>query len=311
MPANRTDAFSFRDRFPQPVKALVKTGVEAYGQTTSGSRVLPDFVIVGAQRAGTTAMYEYVTEHPSIASATTKEVHYPDLHHDRGLSWYRGHFPTQASMEGIAERTGHAITGEASPYYLFHPLAARRLAQAVPDVRVIVMLRDPVERLRSHYSHAWRMGTERRPLPLALDAEAAVIGREARRLASGEVARSFEHQHHSYFSRGRYAGQLERWFGCFPAERILIVESERFFAQPSVGFDRVLGFLGLEPMRRVGFPRVHASDAVVLPEDVRERLRRAYEPHDRELGRLLGRDPVWSGAGPSRMPAFAGGRGAT
>jgi Sulfotransferase domain len=287
MPAGASQTFSFRTQVPRPVRGLVKNVVEAYGEGTSERRVLPDFVIVGAQRAGTTALYQALTEHPSIAGATTKEVHYVDLQFDKGIGWYRGHFPTERRMRMLRDRTGAAVTGEASPYYLFHPLAASRLAAIVPDVRVIVMLRDPVARAVSHYHHEISLGFEHRSLTEALEQEPSVIERESHRIVRNPSYQSFEHQHHSFFSRGLYAAQLERWQAHVPANQLLVVQSERLFGDPADQLDRILEFLDVAPQRRDRLPIVHARSYPPTPPEIVETLRARYAPHDARLAAMV------------------------
>src|SRR5262245_30067681 len=125
------------------------------GHRTAARRVLPTMLIVGAQRCGTTTLFKALSQHKSFVGPTLRKgVHYFDLNHDRPLDWYRAHFPTKASIDALQQRTGSgAVVGESSPYYLWHPLAAERIAHDLPGVRVIVLLRDPVERAYSAHAH--------------------------------------------------------------------------------------------------------------------------------------------------------------
>src|SRR5260370_36249735 len=161
-----------------------------YGEVTSGQRRGPDCVIIGAKGGGTTSLYNYVLEHPSIhplfpGRIHLKGVHYYDTHYARGLHWYRSHFPLQVGGRHLA-RPGvtPAIAGEASPYYLFHPLAAERLARDFPDVRIIVALRDPVERAYSHFKERTHHGGETLDFEEALDAGDSRLRGEAERIAA-------------------------------------------------------------------------------------------------------------------------------
>src|SRR4029078_9780232 len=103
----------------------LRSGVWTYGTVSSPPRPLPDFLILGAQKAGTTALYAYLRRHPDLAGPSWKEVSFFDRHWTRGLACYRGNFPTRA-------RTRGKLVGEASPSYLFHPLAPERVRQVVP-----------------------------------------------------------------------------------------------------------------------------------------------------------------------------------
>ncbi len=124
----------------------------AWRHLTAPFRVLPDFVVIGAQRSGTTSLYNNLVEHPQIASCIRKEVHYFDAYFERGSYWYRGHFPRAAELRRLARRHGAPVlTGEATPMYLFDPPCRRRLAELVPDAKLLVLLRDPVAREYSQY----------------------------------------------------------------------------------------------------------------------------------------------------------------
>ena len=286
--------FALRARVPRPVKTFVKSGVERYGSATSRSRVLPEYVIVGGQRCGTTSLYQYLIEHPAIGAATTKEVHYFDVNFGRGVDWYRGHFPTAAYLRALAHRTGMpATTGEASPYYLFHPRAPYRLADMLPDAKLVVMLRDPVSRLISHYHHEVALGHESETIERAIELEDERLAGEEERIKRDPTYQSYEHQHHSYFARGCYADQLERWFSVIPRERFLIVESRRFFKDPTGELDRVLVFLGLPPQGRAEFEAHNARAYATVSDRLKEALRARYEPHNDRLSALLGEDFGW------------------
>ena len=286
--------FALRSHFPRPVKQVIKTGVEAVGESTSRFRALPEFLILGGQRCGTTSLYQYLVEHPSIGAASTKEVHYFDLSYHRGMDWYRGHFPTEASQRTRARRAnGEATTGEASPYYLLHPLAPLRAADVLPDAKLIVMLRDPVKRLISHYHHEVALGYESLSLPDALAAESSRLAGEEERIVEDPLYVSDAHQHHSYFARGCYAPQLERWFAGFPRESFLILEQRRFFADPTASLDRVLDHIGVSPQHRTHFEAYNNLKYPPVDERLRAELAEAFEPHNQRVYELMGEDYGW------------------
>jgi hypothetical protein len=285
---------SIRSRLPGRVRGALRAGVGAFGAVTSGRRLLPTFIIIGAQRSGTTSLYQYLAEHPAIAPAATKEVHFFDTRYGRGLSWYRGHFPTRATAERGRRRTGfEPIAGEASPYYLFHPLAPERIAHDLPFAKFIVMLRDPVSRAVSQYQHERSLGAEDLSIEEAFAQEPARLAGEHERMLADHSYNSYSHQHHSYMSRGEYAEQLERWFAVFPRERFLIIETGRFFKDPETGFGDVQRFLGIPVQRRREFTAYNKSSRTPLDDAVIERLRRHFVPHNRRLYELLGEDFGW------------------
>jgi hypothetical protein len=245
----------------------------------------PDFVIVGAQRGGTTSLYRYLTDHPQIAPAATKELHFLTDRFQRGRDWYLGQFPVELPA-------GH-ITGEATPYALFHPLAPSRLRALAPQCRIVVLLRDPVARAYSHFLLERSRGDETLDFVAALDAEADRLRGEEARLASDPSAASASHNHASYVARGEYAIQLERWLGAFPRDQIHIIRSEDLYESPGETVAVVEQFLGLKPGPGRSFAAHNQGCGPPLDPIVRDRLARHFAPHNARLAELLGWDHVW------------------
>jgi hypothetical protein len=134
------------------LRETAKNALMAYRTATSRLRLLPNFIIIGSARSGTTSLYNYLVQHPGIAPALRKEVHFFDYNYQRGCSWYQGQFPTHPYMHYMQTIHRQAmITGEASPYYLFHPYVPQRVAQLLPEIKLIALLRNPIERAFSHY----------------------------------------------------------------------------------------------------------------------------------------------------------------
>ncbi len=265
-------------------------------RATSRFRPLPEFLILGGQRCGTTSLFRYLEHHPSIASAYRKEVGYFCSNSDRGESWYRAHFPTERVRAASLRATGTPlVVGEATPYYLLHPAAAARAAALVPDAKLIVLLRNPVERAFSGYGLQRAIGTEDLSFADAIDREDARLAGEEERLLADPGYRSLSHRHHSYRARGRYAEQLERWFAVFPRDRFLILSSEQFFADPAAAVRQVVEFLGL-PDRPLPAFRVPPSSATRSPIEsgIREQLAAEFAEPNRRLYELLGVDYGWN-----------------
>ena len=243
---------------------------------TAGLRTLPDVVILGTQRGGTTSLFDWLAVHPSVTPSTTKEVHYFDRFYANGDRWYRSHFPLKVSSR---------LSMEATPYLLFYPLAPERVAADLPpSTRFIVLLRDPVQRAVSQYWHSRRLRAEDQPLGVALEREdERLAGQEQVVLAGGD---SFAYRNFSYQARGRYAEQLRRWFALIERDRFLVMESEEICGPSEAG--RVLAWLGLSA-RDVPFPA--SNDAPRdRPEDpaVLDELARYFAPYDEDLFDLLG-----------------------
>ena len=284
-----------RTAMPHPVKTVGRVVSVRVGSATAGRRQLPSFILVGAQRAGTTSLFRALLSHPLIHSANFhKGVNYFDVGYHRDLSWYQGHFPSAASLRKRARGVdGEPITFEASGYYMFHPCAPARMARHLPEVRVLAMLRDPVERAYSAYKHELARGFETESFEDALDLEDRRLVGEAERMVVDARYQSFSHRHHAYVRRGQYAEQLDRIREHFPAEQLHVIESESFFETPETTYAGVLRFLGLPVVLPDRFDRWNGRPSAPMPGETRARLSAHFDGHDRALAELLGREPAW------------------
>jgi hypothetical protein len=284
---------------PRGGKDALKAVWAGYARLTNRSRLLPDFVIIGTQRAGTTSLYKYLVQHPSVAHALTKELRFFDLNWGRGVAWYRSRFPSQRYRDSVRRRTGHQLlVGEGSPDYLFHPRAAERMARVLPDVKLIVLLRNPVDRAFSHFWHQAKRGFEDLSFEEAVAAEPARLQGELEKVLADERYVSFERHHHSYLARGRYAEQLEGWMERFPRDRFLVERSEDFFADPSTVYGRVLEFLELPDYKLPSYETFNAFSDGSMEPSLRRMPGAHFRPHNQRLYDLLGRDFGWDGQEP-------------
>lgn len=266
-------------------KRAIKHVLKAYRVLTSQTRSMPDFIIIGAQRCGTTSLYRYLVEHPSILSAFEKEVHFFDTYYEKGISWYRAHFPRPEA--------GY-VTGEATPYYIFHPCVPSRISKVVSQAKLIVLLRNPVDRAFSHYHHEIREGWETLSFEKAISAERQRLAGEREKLLSDQTYWSVSHQHHSYLSRGIYVDQLETWERFFPREQMLILNSEDLYDRPLATLERVTAFLGLPAWKPKEFRQYNHARYPVIDSGVREQLVEYFAPHNQRLYRHLGVDFGWN-----------------
>lgn len=260
-------------------------------------RGLPDFLVIGAQRCGTSSLYKWLEHHPDVVASLRKETEFFSFRTTRGLDWYRGHFPSRRRRTLHRMRRGRdPLVFEATPNYLFHPDVPARAHAVVPDARLVVLLRNPVDRAYSHYRHMVRHGKEPLGFEEAIDREAERIAGEAERMHDDPAYRSHPWDRWSYVSRGRYAEQLERWLALYPRDRLLVIRSEDLYADPGVELGRLLGFLGLPaggPSELRNWSAVHPSDQGMNPA-TRERLDAAFAGPNRALDALLGVEMRWS-----------------
>ena len=283
-------------------RAVVRRVRPRYRVTTSRLRVLPDFVILGAQRAGTTSLFDYLERHPDIVGPAgwdpsvswRKELHFFTDRFDQGPDWYRASFPLLVERRVARLHGGDIVAGEATPYYLFHPAVPKRMAATIPEARLIVLLRNPVERAYSHYQHSRRLNVEPLSFEQALDAEDERLAGEEERLASDPDYSSQAHRHFSYLSRGRYADQLERWLAYFPRERILILRSEDLFVEPATCYAERLGFLGVRSWAPTELVVRNRATYAPIDAALRARLEDHFAEPNARLTRLLGDGFGWS-----------------
>jgi hypothetical protein len=291
-------AATVRDASPVTWKTRAKRAARLYTVPTAGLRPAPEFLIIGAQRCGTTSLYKYLAQHPQFRSATlrTKGVHFFDTRFDRGLPWYRAHFPTSMYRAWFRARTGaDLVTGEASPYYLFHPHVPYRIAKHLPEVKLIVMLRDPIERTYSQWQHELKRGFEHMDtFEEALDAEPGRLAGEVERMEADPDYKSHNHQHHSYMARSRYADQLDVYRSLFPAGQILAIKAEDLFSDPAEEYARVLEFLGLTPFAGAKFEVHNGYKRAPMNPDTRARLEEHFADSNRRLVDMLGPRFTWA-----------------
>jgi hypothetical protein len=270
---------------PEPVRAVLRNAVWTYGKATSALRPLPNFLIIGAQKAGTTALYAYLRRHPQITGPSWKEVSFFDRHYARGEAWYRGNFPNSLRARGLV--------GEASPSYLFHPLAPERVAGLVPQAKLIALVRNPVDRAFSQYQHEVALGREPLPFEDALAAEDERLRGEEERMLADSAYFSRPWWDYTYRARGRYAEQLERWLTAFPREQLLVVPSEDLLTEPERTHARVLEFIGALAHRLDAYPRVFERQYEPMRPETRRQLAADFAEPNQQLYELLGRNLGW------------------
>lgn len=242
----------------------------------------PDFLILGTQRGGTTSLFNYLNAHPQIQLPIIKEIHYFDLQSEKSPNWYFAHFPIRYPYTDI-------ITGEASPYYLFHPDVPKRVANLLPDVRPIVFLREPIARAYSHYQYNYKLGIEQRSFENAVHDEIQLI-ESGKRISIEDID---HHRHFSYISRGLYLEQLNHWLNYFPREKMYISLSEEFFDNPQVVVKDLFAFLNVEILelsQSLFVPYNHNSYRIEVADELRQYLKKIYSPFNEQLAAQLDLD---------------------
>lgn len=245
----------------------------------------PDYLLIGAQKAGTTALFDYINQHPKVVNKSA-EVHFFDLNFYKGVEWYKSKFPARPDES--------YVIGDKSPYYLFHPSAAERAYSLYPAIKIVMILRNPVSRAYSHYWFNKNRSLERLTFEEALDAEPRrLLGQEEKILSDpnfeGKVYRL-----RSYKARGRYAEQIENWLEWYDLEQMLIVDADELRANPQETLDKVYAFLGLDSHT---LNLAHNEDKTSYPAmdaATKNKLKAYFAPYNKDLENLLNRKFKWS-----------------
>jgi Sulfotransferase domain len=261
---------------------ILATSCEAAEKKTP--KWAPDFLIIGAMKAGTTVLQHFIMEHPQVAYKRG-EIHFFDAVYHRGLNWYKCHLPRRL--------TSRHLVCDKSPYYMAHPLVPRRVHALNPDMKIIVILRNPIDRAYSHYQHNKRQ--EREPLTFeeAIEKEPERLAGEVEKMKRHHTYKSSAHRRYSYLARSRYAELLKRWFAYFPKEQFFIISSNDLREKPAKIMDSVFEFLELPAFRQEDKYRNNRHKYEPMDPATRQKLAEYFEPHNRELEELLGRKFNW------------------
>jgi len=267
-----------RGRVSEGVALLSEVARHRWPQWASpaGMGAAPGFLIVGQAKAGTSSLFKYLEAHPQVVTPLVKETHFWSLHHRHGSDWYRAFFPPLPPDTGL-------ITGEASPSYLSHADAPRRIAEQLPEARLIVLLRDPVERAYSHFRMNERVGLERESLEDVFERELDLA--RTCPLEPGEIPGG-------YLAESAALPHLKRWLAHVPSERLLILRSRDLAGDLPGVMARVCRHLGIEPFVPADPQRHNEGKYPPMPEALERRLRSWFAEHERALAAFLAGAPV-------------------
>ncbi len=286
------------------VAELLQRGFRIAGSATAPLRVDPDYLVIGTKRGGTTSMARWLLDHPDVRGLypeieRRKGTYFFDVNYGRGHRWYRSHFPVRFIHRARGRLRGTTpLIGDATPYYLHHPHAPARARRHAPNAKILVLLRDPVDRAFGHWAERTRNGVETLSFGDALRAEADRLVGEEQRMIEDPTYVSFAHQHWSYADQGRYTRGLRRWFEAFPTDQILVLRSEDLYADPAAIYGQTLDFLGLTPHQPSDFAAWNMKPKDPIDDADRSFLLDALRDDVAELESFLGRSMHWEGLSP-------------
>ena len=223
---------SIRNSLSSKYQRFIKRG---FSGITASTRVLPDFIIMGTVRSGTTSLYYNICEHPSVLPAAYDEIGFFDSNYHLGIKWYQSMFPKQKEMQEIKKNTGFSITGEDTPFYFWKKEAIDRIFQCLPNVKIIAIFRNPVDRAYSNYNLGLRMNTEKSTFEETIDEEIEF-------LENNSFRDSIERRR-SYVTKGIYEKQIKSWFDVFPRKQIHILSTEEMQQNPQDELLKIFKFL--------------------------------------------------------------------
>lgn len=261
---------------------------------SASKRSLPDFIIIGAQKSGTSSLFHYLIQHPAVISPIRKEIHYFETYYRLGPGWYRAHFPKKNVL-----KQGKLITGEASPCYMLFPEAIAAIKSLVPQCKMIVLLREPAARAISSYYHQVNGKKEKRPVKQALFDndpvfnQAKTLNLQKKLLQNKKL--TFYYRHYSYLERGHYASQLKWVYDMFDKKHVLIDQAENLFSNPEKVYKKICRFLkiddtflppDLKPQNTNHYPEIDLK--------VKEKLKDYYRPFNKTLKTLTEGQISWN-----------------
>jgi len=240
----------------------------------------PDFILIGETKCGTTSLYNYMIEHPQVLDTygngegydkeyATKELRFFDKFYSRGIDWYYSKFP---------EKEEGQVTGEATPMYMYRTLIAQRIKEHLPNIKLIVLLRNPVDRLISNYQHnfKWVPGWKE-AYPSLQDYFMGCMDKD-----------------YYQIDKSIYYYSLLRWFDHFYQEQFHIIKSEDLYQQPKAVYQSLTKFLSIdESFQPASFPVYRANEYDLISSDLRQTLEDFYRPYNEKLESLLNRKMDW------------------
>jgi len=276
-----TGFFQLIKTYSSNLKSILTAIRFLFRLSVSPIRTLPDFIIAGFPKCGTTSLYAYLIQHPSIFSAFSKETYFFHRHHGKGLFWYRAYFPTILTKSMQTLRKRKFITGEATPSYAVDTRTHKKIYNMNPDIKLIVLLRNPTDKAFSNFNHLVRKG-------MADNIEDAINADLANK--SGVRDPSFR----NLVSGGIYLYYLKELYKVFPKEQVLIIKSEDLFNDPKTEVNKCFRFLGLEEFELPKYRNFNPGNYSSTDQKTRKFLNDFYKPHNKKLYDYLGKDFGWN-----------------
>ncbi len=253
---------------------------------TASKRVLPNFIIVGTVRSGTTSLYYNICEHPSVISAAYDEIGFFDSNYHLGINWYRSMFPTEKEMSEVKNKTGFSLTGEDTPFYFWKEEAIKRIFDTIPNIKIIAIFRNPIDRAYSNYNLGLRAKSEELEFEDAIDEEIKFLRKH--------TFRESIDRRRSYISKGMYEKQMELWFNIFPRKQIHILSTEDMQKYPKDTLQKIFKFLELKEYNIKNPQKQKQAKYEKMNKETRKKLLEFYKPHNEKFFEVIQKRFDWS-----------------
>ena len=272
----------FRKSLSSRYQRFFKRGVAGI---TASNRVLPNFIIAGTVRSGTTSLYYNICEHPSVLPADYDEIGFFDSNYHLGINWYRSMFPTQKHMNEIKEKTGNSITGEDTPFYFWKKEAAERILKDLTNTKIIIIFRNPVDRAYSNYKLGVRFDSENLTFENAIEEEIEFLEKNTFR-------ESIERKR-SYLTKGLYYNQIKIWFDIFPRKQIHILSTEEMQKDPQKSLSKIYKFLDISEYTIKNPQKRKFVKYEKMNDETRKKLLECYKPHNEKFFQVIEKKFDW------------------
>ncbi len=278
----------------ETVYQTTRSIVDVYATLFGSFHILPDFLIIGAPRSGTSSLYSYLIKHPLILPCKIKEPNYFSMYYDRSISWYRTFFPTKLSkILSQNNKNSKAVTGEASTQYYWHPHVPARVKKMLPNAKILILLRNPIDRSYSQYEMEVRHGNENLSFEDAIQMEQSRINGEFDKMVKDPQYFSSKYTMYAYLEKSIYVNYLKKWLEYFPKQQFLFINSEDFFSKTQQTLDEIFDFLGVHPYKLDGFEIIRKGDYKPIKKETHQKLLEFFKPHNEELFSILGKTFDW------------------
>lgn len=252
---------------------------------TASSRVLPNFIIAGTVRSGTTSLYNYICNHPSVLPAAYDEIGFFDSNFQLGTMWYQSMFPTKKQMELVQEKTNFCLTGEDTPFYFWNKDAIKRISELIPNCKIIMIFRNPVDRAYSNYQLGKRENKEDLSFEKTIEIEKQIINKGTKNLNFSEPR--------TYLIKSLYSIQLKNWLTSFSKDQLYFLSTEQLSSKPNETMSGIFNFLGLPRHTLSEFKKEKKAIYPEMNISTRNDLLEFFKPYNNELFSLIGNNFPW------------------